>query len=78
MTPQQQTLIKIVSEICKSNLPIDLSTKVIDLSLDSLDFLEMHMKIEDTFFIELSVDTLLKCNTVNDIFELIDSKLNNE
>ena len=42
MTLQQNKLIEIVADVCGHNSTIDLSTKLIDLNLDSLDFLELH------------------------------------
>ena len=71
MTLQQNKLIEIVADVCGHNSTIDLSTKLIDLNLDSLDFLELHMMIEDAFSVEISVNKFLSCNTLSDDLELI-------
>ena len=71
MTLQQNKLIEIVADVCGHNSTIDLSTKLIDLNLDSLDFLELHMMIEDAFSVEISVNKFLSCNTLRDVLELI-------
>jgi acyl carrier protein len=74
MTLEQNKLIEIVSEVCSLDSPIDMSTKLVDLLLDSLDFLELHMKIEDEFSVEISVNKFLGCNTLNDVLKLISNE----
>lgn len=71
MTLQQNKLIEIVADVCGHDSSVDLSTKLIDLNLDSLDFLELHMMIEDAFSVEISVNKFLSCNTLSDVLELI-------
>jgi acyl carrier protein len=78
MTLQQNKLIEIVSDVYRLDTAIDLSTKLIDLELDSLDFLELHMKIEDAFSVKISINQFLGCNTLSDVLELIISDLNFE
>jgi acyl carrier protein len=78
MTLQQNKLIEIVSDVYRLDTAIDLSTKLIDLELDSLDFLELHMKIEHAFSVTISVNQFLGCNTLSDVLELIISDLNFE
>jgi|688.fasta_scaffold233219_2 acyl carrier protein len=71
MTLEQNKLIEIVSDVCSLDSPIDMSTKLVDLELDSLDFLELHMMIEEAFSVEISVNKFLSCNTLSDVLELI-------
>jgi acyl carrier protein len=78
MTQEQNKLIGIVSDVCRLDTAIDLSTKLIDLNLDSLDFLELHMKIEEAFSVKISINKFLICNTLSDVLELIISELNFE
>lgn len=46
-----------------------------DLSLDSLEKMELIMKIEDTFKVMLDEGEVLKCEKIRNLFELVKSAI---
>jgi acyl carrier protein len=48
-----------------------LNTKIVDLKFDSLEKLEVIMKIEDAFEVMLDEGAVSKCNTVSDLVNLV-------
>jgi acyl carrier protein len=74
MTTHDQ-LINIVKEFDKSNhQKIDSTTKLSSLGMDSLEFLEFHMKLEDELNVTISVEDFLNCNTIDDLEILVSKK----
>lgn len=66
-------------ELANDNLDIDfsemeMSTKLSDLDIDSIDMLDFIMLIEDKYDIEFEEDELDEIETLGDIAELIESK----
>lgn len=53
---------------------MDISTKLADLDIDSIDMLDFIMLIEDKYEIEFEEDELDEIETLGDIAELIESK----
>lgn len=65
--------------LANENLEIDfsemeMSTKLADLDIDSIDLLDLIMIIEDKYEIEFEEDELDEIETLGDIAELIESK----
>ena len=65
--------------LANENLDIDFSememtTKLSDLDIDSIDMLDFIMLIEEKFEIEFEEDELDEIETLGDIDELIESK----
>ncbi|MDQ6869125.1 MAG: acyl carrier protein [Pseudomonadota bacterium] len=48
-----------------------LNTKIVDLKFDSLEKLEVIMKIEDAFEVMLDEGAVSKCNAVSDLVNLV-------
>ncbi len=72
----QDKVIKLVSEATKvetSNITADTSF-VDDLNLDSLDMVELMMKMEDEFGIEIPEDDTEKLKTIKDVVSYLKSK----
>lgn len=66
-------------ELADQNLDIDfseleMSTRLADLDIDSIDMLDFIMIIEDKYDIEFDEDELDEIETLGDIAELIESK----
>ena len=61
-----------------SSLNLSASTVLNDLALDSLDRLDLHMKIEDAFQIEIPVEEFIGCKILGDVVSLISKKISNE
>lgn len=47
-----------------------------DLGLDEINFINLIVSLEDKYCIELSDSELISCNTIADIVNIIESKLN--
>lgn len=60
--------------ITEDKRTIGLNHKFDDLGLDSLDFLEIIMNIEDEYDIEIDDDEANGLKTVSDVIELLKSK----
>ena len=48
-----------------------LNKKIVDLNFDSLEKLEVVMKIEDAFEVMLSEQAVLKCDTASDLVNMV-------
>lgn len=72
----QQRLIDFIADQTKADISkISGSTRFIDdLNLDSLDIVELMMKLEDEFGIEIPEQDTEKLSTVDDILSFIKSK----
>ncbi len=72
----QDKVIKLVSEATKvetSNITADTSF-IDDLNLDSLDMVELMMKMEDEFGIEIPEDDTEKLKTIKDVVAYLKTK----
>jgi acyl carrier protein len=66
---------EILSKKFSKNTPITLETRLLeDLSLDSLDVVELVVEIEDMFGVELNEDHLTRVKTVGDLIKEIQPK----
>jgi acyl carrier protein len=75
----QKKLYEIIEGVTgTSNLNLSASTVLDDLALDSLDRLDLHMKIEDAFEIEIPVEEFIGCKSLGDVVSLISKKISNE
>ncbi|MCT4641696.1 MAG: acyl carrier protein [Bacteriovoracaceae bacterium] len=74
----QEKVIKIVSEATKveaANIKAD-TNFVDDLNLDSLDMVEMMMKMEEEFGIEIPEDKTEDLKTISDVTNFLKTNLN--
>lgn len=74
----QEKVIKIVSEATKvdvANIKTDTSF-VDDLNLDSLDMVEMMMKMEEEFGVEIPEDKTEDLKTIGDVTTYLQSNAN--
>lgn len=73
---QRASLISMIAD--RFNVPVSAVTGKTnfqqDLSLDSIDSLELIMELEDTYDISVSDADAAKLRTVNDVINLIDQK----
>ncbi len=72
----QEKVIKLVSEATKvemSNITPDTSF-IDDLNLDSLDMVELMMKMEDEFGMEIPEDDTDKLKTIKDVVSYLKTK----
>ncbi|MFZ4712446.1 MAG: acyl carrier protein [Bacteriovoracaceae bacterium] len=72
----QDKVIKLVSEATKvetSNISAETSF-IDDLNLDSLDMVELMMKMEDEFGIEIPEDDTEKLKTIKDVVAYLKTK----
>ncbi len=72
----QEKIVKLVSDATKvdaANIKSDTSF-VDDLNLDSLDMVELMMKMEDEFGVEIPEDDTEGLKTIGDIVKYIETK----
>lgn len=72
MITLNEKLINICAEV--SGKSVDLKTTIDSLDLDSLDTLELSMKMKNELNIELSADEFMLMNTIQDILTHINQK----
>ncbi|MFZ9000904.1 MAG: acyl carrier protein [Bacteriovoracaceae bacterium] len=72
----EQKVIDLISEATKiEKAKINLSTNFVDdLNLDSLDIVELMMKMEDDFGVEIPEEDAEKLKTVNDVVTYLGTK----
>jgi acyl carrier protein len=72
----KEKVIKLVSEATKiEESKINLNTSFVDdLNLDSLDIVELMMKMEDEFGVEIPEDQAESLKTVQDVVTYLESK----
>jgi|GEM_PF-935580 hypothetical protein len=71
----REELIKLASDNLNIDFTdMDMSTKLSELDVDSIDMLDFIMVIEDKYNIEFEEDELDEIETLSDIAELIESK----
>lgn len=64
-----------------TDLPLENMSDELDmasLKMDSLNMLDFHMKLEDTFNIEIDIDKFLECKNIKDIDLLMRFYMKNE
>lgn len=65
----------LMSEVCENIQVIDTSSLVDDLYLESLDFIDLIVKIETVFDIKIQPGEVTKTTTVQDLLTLIERNL---
>lgn len=75
----ENSLLEIFKEFAvkTKNENLDLDTKIDNLSLDSLDILDLLMQIENKLGVNLPIERFSLCFNIGDVARLIDS-LSNE
>lgn len=70
-----EELIKLANENLEMDFSeIDMSTKLSDLDIDSIDMLDFIMLIEEKYDLEFSEDELDEIESLEDMASLIESK----
>lgn len=73
MKPTQQRVIKEIADTLEINADvIDIRASLDDLGADEIDSLEILMKIENEFEIDIDDDDFFNCNTVGAIVALVE------
>jgi|GEM_PF-1833020 len=67
MTDHQEKLCAIFAEISnnKNNIQISLDTKIRDLRLDSLDVLDLLMKINNELGVDIAIENFMLCEDIS-------------
>lgn len=75
---QQEQIIKVISEAAKVDVSqIKMETSFVDdLKFDSLDIVELMMKMEDDFGVEIPEEDAEGLKTVGDVINYISNKKN--
>lgn len=67
-------VVEILDVFCYSSEELSVEEKISDLGLDSLDMVEITMKLEEKFDISIEDEEIENLKTVSDIIELVVSK----
>jgi acyl carrier protein len=75
---QQEQILKVISEAAKVDVSqIKMETSFVDdLKFDSLDIVELMMKMEDDFGVEIPEEDAEGLKTVGDVIKYIGNKKN--
>lgn len=73
----RENILEILAKIMQTSVDsIDLSTKISDIDINSLDVVEMVMKIEDQFNVDLSIpDDVSYAKTVGDLVDALEQMI---
>ena len=69
-----------LTELLKKHLKVDLdniplTTSIRDLNIDSLDFMEILMDVEEEYNVSFSNDELLSMKTLDDLYLVLGKKI---
>lgn len=65
------TLINILTRYTINANDINEHTPISSIKIDSLDFLEFQMNIDEKFNIEIPVEKFLECESIGDVVDLV-------
>ena len=73
----RENILEILAKIMQTSVDsIDLSTKISDIDINSLDVVEMVMKIEDQFNVDLPIpDDVSYAKTVGDLVDALEQMI---
>jgi acyl carrier protein len=72
MNQLEEKLIEIVKkQLTIKNISINLDSKFKDINADSLDIVEIALKVEDEFNIEIPEDSAENIETIRDVVEIV-------
>jgi acyl carrier protein len=69
----ESELLSVFKEFTKKTINLDFETKIDNLSLDSLDVLDLLMQIENKLDVVLPIDRFSLCYSIGDVARLINS-----
>jgi acyl carrier protein len=69
----ESELLSVFQEFTKKTINLDFETKIDNLSLDSLDVLDLLMQIENKLDVVLPIDRFSLCYSIGDVARLINS-----
>ena len=71
MTDSEKVLIEIFSEISNTSSPVNLTTKIDDLNLDSMDLLDVLMNIKNKLDVDIPIDRFSSCEDIESVAKII-------
>jgi len=71
MTDNEKVLIEIFSEISNTAVPVNLTTKIDQLGLDSMDVLDVLMNIRNKLDVDIPIDRFSSCEDVESVAKII-------
>ena len=73
----EKEIVAIIEKACVLDERVNVDSKIDDLSLDSLSFIEILVEMEDLFGIEFEIEELNVADwkTVKDIIECVEGKI---
>jgi acyl carrier protein len=71
MTDNEKVLIEIFSEISNTAVPVNLTTKIDQLGLDSMDVLDVLMNIRNKLDVDIPIDRFSSCEDIESVAKII-------
>ena len=71
MTDNEKVLIEIFSEISNTAVPVNLTTKIDQLGLDSMDVLDVLMNIRNKLDVDIPIDRFSSCEDIESVAQII-------
>jgi acyl carrier protein len=71
MTDNEKVLIEIFSEISNTAVPVNLTTKIDHLGLDSMDVLDVLMNIRNKLDVDIPIDRFSSCEDIESVAKII-------
>ena len=66
-----KSLINILKRYSANTADINEYTPISSIKIDSLDFLEFQMSVDEKFNIEIPIEKFLECESLGDVVDLI-------
>ena len=74
----QEMQLVIQEQLDREDIVLTEATKLNDLGVDSIEFMEIIIKLEDEFSLEISDNTIDQMDKVSDLLDYLSEQLNNK
>lgn len=74
----QETQLVIQEQLDREDIVLTEATKLNDLGVDSIEFMEFIINLEDEFSLEISDNTIDHMDKVSDLLDYLSEQLNNK
>ena len=74
----QEMQLVIQEQLDREDIVLTEATKLDDLGVDSIEFMEFIINLEDEFSLEISDNTIVHMDKVSDLLDYLSEQLNNK
>ena len=74
----QEMQLVIQEQLDREDIVLTEATKLNDLGVDSIEFMEFIINLEDEFYLEISDNTIDHMDKVSDLLDYLSEQLNNK